>query len=73
MKLYSLLYADYELLRALVGPGNDSLAKKNLKETFLADLVKYNETSYSILKGAHTHDCEKFNSMKQAVLSALSK
>lgn len=66
--------ADYELLRALAdkGAGDEARAfTESLLET--CDLAEYYKTSYSTLRGAHTHSWEDFNNMKQELLIKLSE
>ena len=66
--------ADYELLRILAEAGKSDLAS-SLSDALLEehDLTEYKKTSYATLQGAHTHDWEIFNNMKETVLSALSR
>lgn len=63
---------DHELLKMLDGKGkselSDTLVKALIEEH---DHYKYYEKSYASLIGAHTHEWEDFNNMKEAVLDAL--
>ena len=66
--------ADYELLRLLSEDGNAELASSltaSLLDT--TDMTEYHEKSIATLVGAHSHDWEDFNTVKEKVLKALSK
>lgn len=65
--------ADYELLRLLEAGGKSELANSlatSLLET--TDMKEYHKKSTSTLIGAHTHEWEDFNAMKESILKALS-
>ena len=65
--------ADYELLRLLESDGKPELANSlaaSLLET--TDMKEYHKKSTSTLIGAHTHEWEVFNTMKESILKALS-
>jgi len=66
--------ADYELLRLLDEKGKKSIATRlvtSLLDT--RDMVEYRKKSISTSVGAHSHEWEAFNSMKEQALIELAK
>lgn len=66
--------SDFELLRSLGEKGGEELAKSLVGALLNADdLAEYSKKSFETLVGAHTHEWEDFNNMKECVLKALSE